>query len=89
MTARYYLNSLELAVLYLNSTKCCQTEEGCKECQCRAGLFPYRTQDYPPRSQVREKALETRLQVGNSNKLVYLTSRMTVLSSMQYKAPLR
>ncbi|XP_020628090.1 uncharacterized protein LOC110065301 isoform X2 [Orbicella faveolata] len=32
-------------LVYLAGTKCCRREGGCKECQCRAGLLPYRTQD--------------------------------------------
>ena len=27
-------------IFYLNGTKCCRKEGGCKECQYRAGLFP-------------------------------------------------
>jgi len=33
-------------LVYLAGTKCCRREGGCKECQCRAGLLPYRTQDH-------------------------------------------
>ena len=30
-------------VVNLNDAKCCRKEEGCKESQCRVGMFSYRT----------------------------------------------
>ena len=43
---RARLRRILLLLVYVNSTKCCRREGECKKYQCRAVLFPYRTQDH-------------------------------------------